>query len=226
MTPIDSNSDGPKLSQVEDLLQHALRASAFEDHLIGQNALLPRRSWFGGGPMRFILTSAAACAVIGLTGFLFWRSSSSEQGNPIASGNTIAQTEPESLRGAPIALHTDALAPHGDLVVAIYRGEHARGDDCGECWCVRRWVPKWGAERHVNELEESELIDDSMVRSCVGDPRRVIVIGLSGPIDHLPKTDDQALELSLCLIGQAASDSSSCISGQLEYCMTSWSRTN
>jgi len=224
MTPTDSNPDGTNLSQVEDLLHHAQRVSAFEDQLLGHNALLRRRGWFGIDPMRFILTSAAACAVIGLSAFLFWRGSSSEETTPIVSGNTMARTDPDSSRGVTADFHTNALAPHGDLVVAIYRGEHARGDECGECWCVRRWAPQWGAERNVNELEESELVDDSMVRACVGDPRRVIVIGLSGPIDELPKTDDQALELSLCLIGQSPSSEKTCVPSQLDYCMAGWSR--
>jgi len=62
------------------------------------------------------------------------------------------------------------------------------------------------------------------VRSCVGDPSRIIVIGLSGPEDALPKTDDQALQLSLCLIGQSPSAGTTCVPSGLDYCMAGWSR--
>ncbi len=240
--PGGSRSDDMSQSQIEDLVHHANAASAFEQQLIASHATRFMPSWAahgppqsavesrGGarrvGPLRVLLTSAAACAALGLAGFLFLRGTSTEERVPfLEEAVTAEDAQSRLLKMASPVPHGVGTQSHGDLVVAIYRGEHSRGDECGECWCVRRWSPQWGAERNVNELEESELVDDSIVRSCVGDPSRVIVIGLSGPEDALPKTDDQALQLSLCLIGQSPSTATTCVPSGLDYCMAAWSRS-
>lgn len=237
----DPNMGDLSPAQLEDLLHHAHMASSFEDQLstpestrfmpswtargLPRSALLSRGDARRVGPMRLILTSAAACVAIGLAGFFFLRGTATEE-NALIDQETVAAArgQAELPLGASAVLLGEMTAPHGDLVVAIYRGEHGRGDGCGECWCVQRWSPNWGAERNINELEESELVDDSIVRSCVGDPSRIIVIGLSGPEDALPKTDDQALQLSLCLIGQSPSAGTTCVPSGLDYCMAGWSR--
>lgn len=244
--PRGPRSDDRSQSQVEDLVQHAHAASAFEQRLLASEAIASEATRFvpswaahgspqsavearGGarrvGPLRLLLTSAAACAALGITGFLFLRGTSAEERGPLQEeAVTAEEAQSEFLQMASVVPPEFGTKSQGDLVVAIYRGEHSRGDECGECWCVRRWSPHWGGERNVNELEESELVDDSIVRSCVGDPSRVIVIGLSGPEDALPKTDDQALQLSLCLIGQSPSTATTCVPSGLDYCMAAWSR--
>jgi hypothetical protein len=239
--PRDRKADEGSLSQIEELLHHARSASAFEEQLSAPESPRFVRSWVGHGvspsgvesrggartvgPLRLVLTSAAACAAIGLAGFYFLRGTATNESTG-ADQETVAAAQEtlEMLVGATAEPVEKTTTSHGDLVVAIYRGEDSRGDGCGECWCVRRWSPHWGADRNVNELEETELVDDSIVRSCVGNPSRVIVIGLSGPEDALPKTDDQALQLSLCLIGQSPSAGITCVPRGLDYCMAGWSR--
>lgn len=114
-----------------------------------------------------------------------------------------------------------------NMVVALYRGD-ARSDElCPECWCVARWSADWGDGRTVNELDHDELVSGSIDRSCVGDPRRVVVIGLSGPAAVMPRTDQQALDLSLCLMGESEPASVSfkaCIPSGLDYCMADFNR--
>ncbi len=115
-----------------------------------------------------------------------------------------------------------------NMVVALYRGDDRASERCAECWCVERWSPEWGEGRNVNELEHEELVSGSIGLSCVGDPRRVIVIGLSGPAAVMPRTDEQALALSLCLMGEKeppeGTSAQACIPKGLDYCMADWAR--
>jgi len=239
--PRDPSDDVWSLSEVENLLHHARKASSFEDELHAPEATCFVPSWAADGvsahavgslvgarrvgPLRLVVTSAAACIALGLAGFFFLRGTSSEESKG-PDQVTVAEVskQMEALWGNGATPSNETTAVHGDLVVAIYRGESSRGDSCGDCWCVRRWSPNWGTERNINELEEEELVDDSIVRSCVGDPSRIIVIGLSGPEAALPKSDDQALQLSLCLIGHSPSAGTTCVPSGLDYCMAAWSR--
>ncbi len=116
-----------------------------------------------------------------------------------------------------------------NMVVALYRSDKRTNERCAECWCVARWDADWGDGRTVNELEHDELVSGSVARSCVGDPQRVVVIGLSGPASAMPRTDQQALDLSLCLMGEvdhtpSASTLTACVPKGLDYCMADWNR--
>jgi hypothetical protein len=121
--------------------------------------------------------------------------------------------------------------PNVQVVVALYRSDSSPTERCPECWCVARWSADWGEGRSVNELQDHELVDDSMMHSCVTDPKHVVVLGLSGPASSMPKNDQQALDLSLCLMGlqgsaspQASVKNPNCTPVGLDYCLTTWGK--
>ncbi len=128
----------------------------------------------------------------------------------------------------PDATEQPAEAPV-HMVVALYRGDDRSSERCPECWCVERRSANWSDGRNVNELEHEELVSGSIGLSCVADPRRVVVIGLSGPAAAMPRTDEQALELSLCLIGEkdfaGGGTAQGCIPKGLDYCMADWTNS-
>jgi|GEM_PF-1339010 len=139
--------------------------------------------------------------------------------------SNIDQSNPASADAEAVATANDSTqVPQVHMVVALYRTESGPHVRCPECWCVSQWSANWSDGRSVNELEEQELIDASMDHSCVTDARRIVVVGLSGPADSMPKNDQQALELSLCLIGEGATVSPLCVPSSLDYCMASWSK--
>ncbi len=138
---------------------------------------------------------------------------------------TAAQTPAEMLNaGSNFEASKTTDAPPVHMVIALYRAESGPQVRCPECWCVAQWPANWGDGRTVNDLQEQELVADSMDRSCVIDARRIVVVGLSGPADSMPKNDQQALELSLCLIGEGATVGPLCVPSSLDYCMASWSK--
>lgn len=138
---------------------------------------------------------------------------------------TAAQKPAEMLNaGSNFEVSKTTDAPPVHMVIALYRAESGPQVRCPECWCVAQWPANWGDGRTVNELQDQELIADSMNRSCVIDARRIVVVGLSGPADSMPKNDQQALELSLCLIGEGATAGPLCVPSSLDYCMASWSK--
>ena len=121
--------------------------------------------------------------------------------------------------------------PNVQVVVALYRSDSSPTERCPECWCVARWSADWGEGRSVNELQDHELVDDSMMHACVTDPKRVVVLGLSGPASSMPKNDQQALDMSLCLMGlhgsaspQASVENPNCTPVGLDYCLTTWGK--
>jgi len=209
--------------EVERLLRQAAEVRQFERDLgladDAPIALRPRRPWRLLAPLAVAALLAFAASV--------WFLNFSDR----ASEKETAPGMPGIVSPRPTT--ADGAAPESpvNMVVALYRGDTRPGERCADCWCVARWDADWGEGRTVAELEHEELVSDSVAHSCVGEPRRVVVIGLSGPASAMPRTDQQAFDLSLCLMGEApptqtsGGDASiSCIPKGLDYCMADWSR--
>ncbi len=180
---------------IEQLLRMAREADRFERELL---APAPRK-------IRWLQPAIAACLVV---------------------AGLVAVLRPGEIVVEPKLAYVRASIAGADshVVVALYRRDSATTERCPECWCVARWSADWGDGRSINEIEDRELVDDSIARSCVVDPKRVVIVGLSGPAASMPTSDQQALEMSLCLLGESNPTALNCVPAGVEYCMTSWSK--
>lgn len=174
--------------------------------------------------MRWASVASAACLVIAVIAKM-----QSAPTTPIAPQSEIVVVKPTAIPTEVQVVPVVSALPNVQVVVALYRSDSS--PTCPECWCVAQWNADWGEGRSVNELQDYELIDDSMMHACVTDPKRVVVLGLSGPASSMPKTDQQALDMSLCLMGLQGSASSqasvanpNCTPLGLDYCMTAWGK--
>lgn len=136
-----------------------------------------------------------------------------------------------SAQGSPSAPALAAALPedgseHRNMVLAMYEGtDPATGRSCNQCQCVQYFNPDWGADRAVTEVSSGELMDATMDHACMNTPRRVFVIGLSGPADELPLTEDDARTIALCILGRApdhtCSDRDTAMSSSAAACLSS-----
>ena len=176
--------------------------------------------------MRWASVAIAACLVIVVIAKM-----QSVPTIPIAPQSEIVAVEPTAIPTEDQVVPIVSALPNVQVVVALYRSDSSPTERCPECWCVARWSADWGEGRSVNELQDHELVDDSMMHACVTDPKRVVVLGLSGPASSMPKTDQQALDMSLCLMGlqgsaspQASVENPNCTPVGLDYCLTTWGK--
>lgn len=176
--------------------------------------------------MRWASVAIAACLVIAVIAKM-----QSAPTIPIAPQSEIVAVEPTAIPTEDQVVPIVSALPNVQVVVALYRTDSSPTERCPECWCVARWSADWGEGRSVNELQDHELVDDSMMHACVTDPKRVVVLGLSGPASSMPKNDQQALDLSLCLMGlqgsaspQASVENPNCTPVGLDYCLTTWGK--
>ena len=192
--------------------------------------------------MRWASVAIAACIVIAVIAKM--QSTPTPIVAPVTDNVAIESTQQpttevqvvQSLPVVPAVSVTEEVPelktiPNVQVVVALYRTDSSPTERCPECWCVARWSADWGEGRSVNELQDHELVDDSMMHSCVIDPKHVVVIGLSGPASSMPKNDQQALDMSLCLMGlqgsaspQASVENPNCTPVGLDYCLTTWGK--
>ncbi len=191
--------------------------------------------------MRWASVAIAACVVIAVIAKM--QSAPTPSAVPIPDNVAIEPTQKptefqvvQSLPVFPAVLVAEEVPevktiPNVQVVIALYRSDSSPTERCPECWCVARWSADWGEGRSVNELQDHELVDDSMMHACVTDPKRVVVLGLSGPASSMPKTDQQALDMSLCLMGlqgsaspQASVENPNCTPVGLDYCLTTWGK--
>ena len=176
--------------------------------------------------MRWASVAIAACLVIAVIAKM-----QSAPTIPIAPHSEIVAVEPTAIPTEDQVVPIVSALPNVQVVVALYRSDSSPTERCPECWCVARWSANWGEGRSVNELQDHELVDDSMMHACVTDPKRVVVLGLSGPASSMPKNDQQALDMSLCLMGlqgsaspQASVENPNCTPVGLDYCLTTWGK--
>lgn len=167
------------------------------------------------GSKRIVFAVAAIAALAAATSVLWVRGAGPVNGRGLA--------------GAPGAGTAREDEGRENMLIALYRGEDGLEAACPECWCVQRWEPRWEAD--VRRVAESDLLGESIGRSCVTDPSRIVVIGLSGPAGSLPKSDDQAREIAMCLlecapnvIGAEPALSPGCIASTVEYRIQTWNR--
>lgn len=226
-----------KESDIEQLLKAARAAREFEDEL----ALAPckRESSLARlGPhtqrsvvaFRWVASALAACIVVAVT-VILWQSRTTVR--PADSGPAPVIARGNAAGGAPSADKLPAQSPghlvgapitedQVHVVVALYRNDTNVNENCPECWCVARWSAQWSDGRSIYEVQDDELVGASMAHACVLDPKQVVVVGLSGPASSMPASDQQALDLSLCLMGEVPATPQNCVPAGVDYCMASW----
>ncbi len=137
---------------------------------------------------------------------------------------------------APAPARAPVLITETSIVhrfVALYRDDVDPDGRCPECWCVAQLAANGGDGRNVSDLHEDELLQATLRNSCVINPQRVVIVGLTGPATAMPKNDAEALEMSLCLLkkqsGVALSPTElaatvQCLPSSVDYCMTTWDK--
>jgi hypothetical protein len=80
------------------------------------------------------------------------------------------------------------------VVLAIFE------DAGGIVRCVR-WHEHDFGERGLEHVRRSELLAATYGDSCVVGPHRLIAVGLTGPRDELPNTEERAQAMAQCIIG-------------------------
>ncbi len=118
---------------------------------------------------------------------------------------------------------------HQDMLIALYRADEpadgaGKPEQCPECWCVQRWKPEWRDVCDVSVVRGDELIDASIRRACVTRPSRVVVIGLSGPAEALPKSDEQARDVALCILDRQGESGPVCVASGVDVRVETWKR--
>lgn len=137
---------------------------------------------------------------------------------------------PAAQPGTPDAATTavNAAGAPSTMLVALYRAATDAAsttsptfESCPKCWCLARWTP----QQNTAALADHELVSASFGKACVPEPAEVIVIGLSGPANALPTSDDQALSLAMCVLDTQASRSpTQCIDDEVEVRIASWKK--
>lgn len=107
------------------------------------------------------------------------------------------------------------------MFIALYGGDESSNTASPDCWCLQRWTPEQSAAV-IAEMSNEDVIAASMERACVTTPSRVVVIGLSGPREDLPRSDDDARTLAKCLLDEHASrDAGDAGSSGAAFCLAS-----
>lgn len=141
----------------------------------------------------------------------------------------VGQRARHGTAAAPRQAALVAPAHHENMLIALYRAEDGKDAVCPDCWCIQSWHPEWEAEVDVRRVADADVLAESIVRSCVTDPSRIVVVGLSGPREALPASDDQAREVALCLLEGSPDAAGSfgapgCVASSIEYRIHTWNR--
>ncbi len=191
----------------QHLLEMAHEADALEHDLLGQplvRAGAQAQSRLRWGRASVIAASIAAC--LSIVGVLW------HQTRRAGTITTIA-TAPRHV--------VPSAADHATMFIALYGGDESSNTATPECWCLQRWSPEHNGAV-VADMSAQELIAASMERACVSTPSRVVVIGLSGPREDLPRSDDDARSLAKCLLmDQAAGPEQSDSGSSAAFCLAS-----
>ena len=196
--------------KAQHLLELTREADALERDLLGKPLAViapgasptrTRRLWWRRAA---IAAGVAACFVVGT---LAWR-----QTRHPGTITTIAAIPRHSV--APVA-------DQATMFIALYGGDESSNTASPDCWCLQRWTPEQSAAV-IAEMSNQDVIAASMERACVTTPSRVVVIGLSGPREDLPRSDEDARTLAKCLLdGDAATEASAASSGSAAFCLAS-----
>jgi hypothetical protein len=101
---------------------------------------------------------------------------------------------------APSPAKIDPPAPSADGSVVLAIAQSAEG----EVECVRWTDHEFTNGRRLDQIDPSELRDVGLALSCRAAPHRLLVVGLQGPANQLPRSDDQALQMARCMLASGA----------------------
>lgn len=253
MNDADPNPDLHSVSGVpERLLRLSADLDAFERDLgvappiaqsattdAGEHALPLRWSYSLRGAL-----AAAACLALVATAWIMWDlASPTREAAPVevVAIPPVAPSTPDaaapSPAPAPAVLVADRAPVIGDSpivhrFVALYRDDLDPDGRCSECWCVAQLAVNVDDGRMVSDMHEDELVQTTLSHACVIDPKRIVIVGLTGPANAMPTTDAEALAMSLCLlktqtaIASANSEPAAahCLPPSVDYCMTTWDK--
>lgn len=187
------------------------------------------------------LAAAALLALVAVPAWMIWTATGNPAPHsPMAErGSAPDRLEAEQMDAtvinvANVAADSTMIDNCHHVIVALYpHTEHADAD-CPDCWCMER-LPSTSVATMTGgtrgggiTLTDAQLLQLSLDRSCVDQPRRVILVNLSGPKASLPTCDTQAKNMALCVM-DAATDSgragvSTCVPAGVEYRISSWDR--
>lgn len=106
----------------------------------------------------------------------------------LTPGPSVHKDQPQTSQSA-----ADAAAS-GSVILAIYE------DAGGVVRCVR-WREHDFGQRDLSKIRPGELAAATYGSQCVVGPHRLIAVGLSGPRDQLPLTDEGVQAMAQCIIG-------------------------
>lgn len=72
-------------------------------------------------------------------------------------------------------------------------------DSDSHCACSQTVLHAWTGGRSISEVTRAELLELGLETSCITTPDRIMVVAVSGPVDDLPTTDEQVVELARCV---------------------------
>ena len=72
-------------------------------------------------------------------------------------------------------------------------------DSDSYCACSQTVLHAWTGGRGLSEVTRAELLELGFETSCITTPDRIMVVAVSGPVDELPTTDEQVIELARCV---------------------------
>ncbi|MFN7020201.1 MAG: hypothetical protein ACK4WH_02585 [Phycisphaerales bacterium] len=110
---------------------------------------------------------------------------STAQLTPLPTTHTARPQTPQSAIDAPAS---------GSVLLAIYE------DAGGVVRCVR-WREHDFGQRDLSKIRPGELAAATYGSQCVVGPHRLIAVGLSGPRDQLPLTDEGVQAMAQCIVG-------------------------
>lgn len=218
------------------LLRMSHEAEAFErDLLLRVTATEPQPVAWWMERRRMVVRlagwAAAACLAVAGVGVLVYTAGSESRTASVAtlgeSSRPNVAARADDARGsdtpeatAPAHADHDAIA-RGSVLIAMYRPDGGKDPSCEECWRAARLPPTWVAGCDVTSIGRDELLH-ALRRTGVAPAGNVVLVGLSGPSDSLPASDEQARTAALCLMRDAKR--SDCVASAVDVRVHSWMR--
>lgn len=220
------------------LLRMSHEAEAFErDLLLRVTASDPRPVAWWTERRRMVVRlagwAAAACLAVAGVGALVSTAGSESRTVSVATPGESSRPDvaarsdyprgsdrPEAT--ATAIAHADHSAnARGSVLIAMYRPDGGKDPSCEECWRAARLPPTWVAGCDVTSIGRDELLH-ALRRTGVAPAGNVVLVGLSGPSDSLPASDEQARTAALCLMRDAKR--SDCVASAVDVRVHSWMR--
>jgi|GEM_PF-6124484 len=205
--------------ETQRLLEMTREAERLERDLLGEpeRSLLARLGSGGSSTHAAYWRAALAAAVaLGLSLAAGWLAKHNQRGTITTIASRSASV------GGGVAAGVQG-ADHATMLIALFAGDESSNATTPECWCLQRIAPTAGGD--VVTMAPEELLAASMEQACVTSPTQVVVIGLSGPREHLPASDDEARTLARCLLGdeEHVSGGDVCLASTVDMRVQRWS---